>query len=64
MSRGKMGDLIDGGDVSVNWRQVQKKDAEVTTGDMLSVRGKGRVQVVSAEETKKGRFQVKMIRFL
>lgn len=64
MSRSKMQDLITSGDLRVNWKPVLKKDADVKPGDVISVRGKGRLTVVSVVETKKERYSVEMKRLL
>ena len=52
------------GDVRVNWRGASKASAEVKAGDMISVAGKGRLQVKQAAMTKKGKFSVQMVRYL
>lgn len=52
------------GDVRVNWRPGTKPSGEVKAGDMISVSGKGRLEVVEASLTKKGRYAVKMVRYM
>ena len=52
------------GDVRVNWRGAGKASAEVKAGDMISVAGKGRVEVKEAALTKKGKYSVQMVRYL
>jgi RNA-binding protein YlmH len=37
MSRSKMKDLVEGGDVRLNWRAVTKTSVELKEGDMVSV---------------------------
>ncbi|KAL4430767.1 hypothetical protein ABPG75_006023 [Micractinium tetrahymenae] len=64
MSRSKMMDLIKAGDVRVNWRSGCKPSAELKAGDVVSVVGKGRLEVAAAEMTKKGKHSVKMVRYL
>lgn len=55
-SRTKMQREIKAGRVKVNWRLVTSPDHEVDTGDVLSIRGRGRVVVESLTGTsKKGR---------
>eukprot|EP00884_Botryococcus_braunii_P017807 jgi/Botrbrau1/470/Bobra.110_2s0108.2 len=63
MSRSKMLDLIKNGDVKVNWRQM-KADCSVAPGDVISCRGKGRVEIISSSMTKKGRHAVEMVRYV
>jgi RNA-binding protein YlmH len=36
----------------------------VCSGDVISLRGKGRVEVGDVGETKKGKFQVELVRYL
>lgn len=35
------------GEVRVNWKEVTKTSLTLKTGDVVSVRGKGRIQVIS-----------------
>ncbi len=63
-SRAKMTDLIRGGDVRLNWKGGAKPSAEVGAGDVISVAGKGRLEVVAAELTKKGKWVVEMRRLV
>lgn len=37
-----------GGDVKVNWKEVTKNGLSLKTGDVVSVRGKGRLEVISS----------------
>ena len=64
ISRAKMTDLIRGGDVRLNWKGGAKPSAEVGAGDTISVAGKGRLEVVAAELTKKGKWVVEMRRLV
>ncbi|WIA30376.1 hypothetical protein OEZ86_000462 [Tetradesmus obliquus] len=64
MSRGKMGDLIKGGDVRVNWKPAAKASVEVKAGDVISCAGKGRLEVVAVTTTKKEKFAVSMVRYM
>lgn len=64
MSRGKMSDLIAAGAVRVNWREGAKPKTTVKEGDVISLRGKGRVEVGEVGETKKGKFSVELTRYL
>ena len=64
MSRSKMSDLIAAGAVKVNWREGCKSKTVVAEGDVISMRGKGRVEVGAVETTKKGRFSIELTRYL
>jgi photosystem II S4 domain protein len=61
-SRAKMTDLIKSGDVKLQWKTTTKASAEVKQGDVVSVAGKGRLEVVGVSTTKNGRFAVEMVR--
>jgi photosystem II S4 domain protein len=64
MSRNKMVELIDGGDVRVNWREVTQPSAQVKTGDLIAIRSKGRLEVGEIAVTKKDRYRVQLTRFM
>lgn len=64
MSRSKMSALVAAGAVRVNWREGCKPKTVVAAGDVISLRGKGRVEVANVSETKKGKFQVELVRYL
>jgi photosystem II S4 domain protein len=65
VSRGKMADAIEAGEVRLNWRsEGVKTSTAVKTGDVISVRGKGRVTVGDINETKKERYIVELHRLL
>jgi len=52
------------GDVRVNWRSGCKASSDVKAGDVISVAGKGRVEIKAASITKKGKWSVQMVRYL
>ncbi|HCF26204.1 MAG TPA: photosystem II S4 domain protein [Cyanobacteria bacterium UBA11049] len=64
MSRSKMAELIDGGDVRVNWKEVTQASTPVKTGDLIAIRGKGRLEVGEVAVTKKERYRVQLTRFI
>ena len=64
MSRSKMSAHIAAGAVRGNWREGCKPKTTVGSGDVISLRGKGRVEVGDVGETKKGKFQVELVRYL
>ena len=63
MSRSKMVDAINAKDVRVNWKEITSASYNVKDGDLISVRGKGRVQVGEIAVTKKQRYRVNLTRF-
>jgi photosystem II S4 domain protein len=64
MSRSKMADAIATGDVRVNWKEVTQASYAVKPGDLISMRGKGRLEAIDVEVTKKQRYRVRLIRYL
>ncbi|KAA8523912.1 hypothetical protein F0562_010335 [Nyssa sinensis] len=64
ISRSKLVDMISNGDVRLNWATVTKNNTTVSTGDIISVSGKGRLQIGEINSTKKGKFSVELIRYL
>jgi photosystem II S4 domain protein len=64
MSRGKMVDLIESGDVRVNWRDVSSSSYALKTGDLIAIRGKGRVELGEVMVTKKDRFRINLTRWV
>lgn len=61
VARSKAADAVRSGDIRLNWREA-KPSALVAAGDVISMAGKGRVEVVAVSETKRGRFAVEMNR--
>lgn len=64
MSRSKMVSFIDSGDVRVNWKEVTQASSQVKTGDLIAIRGKGRLQVGEIAVTKKDRYRVQLTRYM
>ncbi|MEM8780398.1 MAG: photosystem II S4 domain protein [Cyanobacteria bacterium P01_G01_bin.49] len=63
MSRSKMADAINKGDVRVNWKDISQASHNVQSGDLITVRGKGRLEVGEVAITKKERYRVQLTRF-
>lgn len=65
MSRSKFGAFITSGDVKVNWKEVSKGNVELSVNDVISCRGKGRVEVKEINAAKKeGRFAIRLVRYV
>lgn len=64
MSRSKMAEMINGGDVRVNWKEITSSSHTVKPGDLIAIRGKGRVEVGEVMVTKKDRYRVNLTRFV
>jgi photosystem II S4 domain protein len=61
-SRSKMVDFISAHDVRVNWKDITEASYQVKSGDLISIRGKGRVEVGEVTVTKKDRYRVQLTR--
>ena len=64
MSRSKMVDLIGAGDVRVNWKDVTQSSHQLKAGDLVAIRGKGRLEVGEVAITKKDRYRVNLTRYV
>ncbi len=64
MSRSKMVDLINSGDVRVNWREISSTSHALKSGDLIAIRGKGRIEIGEVMITKKDRYRIQMTRFV
>lgn len=64
LSRSKMAEAINSGDVRVNWKEVTSSSHQLQAGDLISFQGKGRLQVGEIEVTKKQRYRVQLTRYL
>jgi photosystem II S4 domain protein len=62
MSRSKMVDLINKGEVRVNWRDIGQPSHQLKDGDLVAIRGKGRLFVGDIAVTKKDRYRVLLTR--
>ncbi|MXQ53429.1 RNA-binding protein [Shimazuella alba] len=65
ISRSKSVDLVRLGKCKVNWQKIDRPDYFVTTGDVISVRGYGRIRLMEVREsTKKGKLPIRYLRNL
>lgn len=64
MSRSKMVEAITAGDVRVNWKEISQPSYTVEAGDLIAVRGKGRLEVGEVTVTKKQRYRVQLMRYI
>ncbi|MEM8641708.1 MAG: photosystem II S4 domain protein [Cyanobacteria bacterium P01_G01_bin.54] len=64
LSRSKLVSAIQSGDVRVNWKTVKQPSQAVAAGDLIALRGKGRVEVGEIMITKKERYRVNLTRLL
>ncbi len=64
MSRSKAADEIKAEKIKLNWQTVKNASQSIKQGDILSMRGRGRLEVVEVRgQTKKGRTAVLLRRF-
>lgn len=65
VSRSRMADEIKSLNVKVNWKEAKKSAQPVNAGDVISFRGRGRVEVEEIRgTTKKGRISVTLKRYI
>lgn len=64
MSRSKMVALIDAGDVRVNWKTITQASRAIQAGDLVAIRGKGRLEIGDIAITKKQRYRIQLTRFV
>ncbi len=65
VARGKAAELIQAGQVSMNWETAQSVSATVRENDVISVRGFGRMKLQSTTgTTRKGRIGVVIVRYV
>ncbi len=63
MSRSKMVQAISAGDVRINWKEVTQSSYTLNAGDLISMRGKGRLEVGEVSVTKKQRYRIHLTRY-
>jgi photosystem II S4 domain protein len=63
LSRSKMADLISAGHVRVNWKAITQPSHSLATGDLVVIRGKGRLEIGEIVVTKKERYRVALTRY-
>lgn len=65
ISRSHMAEEIKSLNVKLNWKEVKKAAQTVAVGDIISFRGRGRVEVIEVKgTTKKGRTSITLKRFI
>lgn len=64
ISRSRVVLLVRGGTVRVNWRSVSSSSLQLSEGDQVSLKGRGRLIISSVEgETRKGRIRLKLKKY-
>ncbi|HWR08409.1 RNA-binding protein [Sporomusa sp.] len=64
-SRTRMAEDIAAAKVKINWQEAKSPSQAVKVGDVISMRGRGRVEVIEVPgQTKKGRYSILLRRFM
>lgn len=65
VSRSRMASEISAEKVKVNWQDAKNAAHSIKTGDIISMRGRGRIEVTDVlGQTKKGRFSIMLKRYI
>ncbi|NJK40314.1 MAG: photosystem II S4 domain protein [Acaryochloridaceae cyanobacterium SU_2_1] len=62
LSRSKMVNLINTGNVRVNWKDTSQSSYTLKAGDLITIRGKGRLEIGEVNITKKDRYRIHLKR--
>ena len=63
MSRSKMSGLVASGEVRVNWKTITQPSHALKSGDLIAIRGKGRLTIGDMSVTKKDRYRMALTRY-
>lgn len=64
LSRSKMADAVSQGNVQVNWKPITQSSYALKAGDLVTYRGKGRLEIGEVTVTKKERYRIQLTRYL
>lgn len=64
LSRSKMAEAISHGDIRINWKEITQPSYNIKHGDLVSFRGKGRLEIGEIQVTKKERYRISLTRFV
>ena len=64
LSRSKMADAVNQGNIRVNWKPVSQPSYQLKLGDLVTFRGKGRLEIGEIAVTKKQRYRVQLTRYV
>jgi len=62
LSRAKIANQIREGLLRLNWEPIKRVNKELRAGDRIQLEGRGRLEIISLELTKKGRWRVELLR--
>ncbi|SDD40636.1 RNA-binding protein [Sporomusa acidovorans] len=64
-SRTRMAEDITAAKIKINWQEAKSPSQAVKVGDIISMRGRGRIEVIEVPgQTKKGRYSILLKRFM
>lgn len=64
LSRSKMADAVNQGNIRVNWKPITQSSYGLKAGDLVTFRGKGRLEIGEITVTKKQRYRIQLTRYL
>ncbi len=64
LSRSKMADAVNQGNIRVNWKPITQSSYSLKAGDLVTFRGKGRLEIGEITVTKKQRYRIQLTRYL
>lgn len=64
ISRSKLADMARSGLVSVNYKELRSPAKTVKSGDVVSVRGVGKLEIGECNTTAKGRYRIQMKKYV
>lgn len=64
LSRSKLADMTRSGLVRINYKEIRSPSKNVKSGDVVSVRGVGKLEIGECSTTSKGRFRVAMKKYI
>jgi len=62
LSRNRMAEQIRGGAVRINWQPVSSPSRELACGDRIRLEGRGELEILEIQPTKRDRWRLRMIR--
>ena len=64
LSRENVKDVIERGDIRLNYGEVRDRSARVKVGDVISARGHGKYIIKEMQETRKGRLRIFALKYI
>jgi RNA-binding protein YlmH len=64
MSRSKLANMIKAGALDLNYKSISSSSKALKSGDIVSIRGKGKLEIGEVVVTKKERFRITVVRYV